>query len=84
MARYYAERYDSRYPVGLIPASAPMVKDIVDFWVEIFDVDLASISAQTKRRNTKGNKTSAMARSLHLCKEELVRTLGQKNTDDPS
>ncbi|MBW4441988.1 MAG: hypothetical protein KME10_12265 [Plectolyngbya sp. WJT66-NPBG17] len=32
IARTYAERYNSRYPNSLIPDSAPMVKDIADFW----------------------------------------------------
>lgn len=34
IARQYAERYNSRYPRGLIPESAPMVKDIADFWCQ--------------------------------------------------
>ena len=32
IARQYAERYDARHGTGLIPASAPMVEDIADFW----------------------------------------------------
>jgi hypothetical protein len=32
VARTYAERYDSRYGTGLIPASAPLLEDIVRFW----------------------------------------------------
>jgi hypothetical protein len=31
-ARVYAERYDSRHGTGLIPASAPMMQEIADFW----------------------------------------------------
>lgn len=31
-ARDYAERYDPRYGAGLIPASAPLVEDIAEFW----------------------------------------------------
>ena len=34
IARQYAERYDGRYGTGLIPASAPMVEDIADFWCQ--------------------------------------------------
>ncbi len=34
LARNYAERYDSRYGTGLIPASAPFVQDVVDFWTK--------------------------------------------------
>ena len=32
LARQYAERYNPRFGTGLIPESAPMVDDIVDFW----------------------------------------------------
>jgi len=32
VAREYAERYEPRYGTGLIPASAPMVEEIADFW----------------------------------------------------
>ena len=32
VAKHYAERYDSKYGTGLIPASAPLVEDIVQFW----------------------------------------------------
>ena len=32
IARQYAERYDSRYGNGLIPASALLVEDIAEFW----------------------------------------------------
>ena len=34
LARHYAERYDSRYGTGLIPASAPFMQDIADFWAK--------------------------------------------------
>lgn len=32
VASDYAEHYDSRYPGGLTPASAPYVEDIAEFW----------------------------------------------------
>jgi len=32
IARQHAERYDSRYGNGLIPASAPLVEDVAEFW----------------------------------------------------
>jgi hypothetical protein len=34
IARTYAERYNSRYPNSLIPESAPLVKDIANFWYQ--------------------------------------------------
>lgn len=39
LARNYAERYDPRYGTGLIPESAPLVMDIVDFWCEYYSID---------------------------------------------
>ena len=39
-AREYAERYDSRYGTGLIPESAPMMRDIVDFWLDFYSIEL--------------------------------------------
>lgn len=32
VARQYAEKYDSRFPSGLVPKSAPMVEEIAEFW----------------------------------------------------
>lgn len=32
MARDFAERYDARYGTGLIPDSAPFVREITEFW----------------------------------------------------
>jgi hypothetical protein len=37
-ARDYAERYDPRHGTGLIPASAPMMREIADFWREFFGI----------------------------------------------
>lgn len=34
LARDYTELYDPRYGTGLVPESAPLVMDIVDFWCE--------------------------------------------------
>ena len=36
LARQYAERYNPRYGTGLIPASAPFMDDIVEFWGKHF------------------------------------------------
>jgi hypothetical protein len=38
LARDYAERYNPRYGTGLIPESAPLVMDIVDFWCEYYSI----------------------------------------------
>lgn len=37
-ARHYAERYDAHFGTGLVPASLPLVQDIVDFWYEILGI----------------------------------------------
>ena len=49
VAREYAERYDSAYGTGLIPESAPMVRDIVNFWSQRLGVQVHStnLSSQT-------------------------------------
>jgi hypothetical protein len=70
MARNYAERYDSRYPSGLIPKSAPLVQDMVDFWVEVYGVDLASISPQTQIKTTKGKKMASTTSGSHPAEKQ--------------
>jgi hypothetical protein len=37
-ARDFAERYDVHYGTGLIPASAPMIQEIADFWRDYFGI----------------------------------------------
>jgi hypothetical protein len=37
-AKDYAERYDARYPTGLIPSSAPMVEEIAGFWRKYYGI----------------------------------------------
>ena len=37
VGREYAERYNPSYGTGLIPESAPMVEDIVNFWKQFSD-----------------------------------------------
>jgi hypothetical protein len=37
-ARDYAVRYDARYWSGLIPSSAPMVKEIAEFWRKYYGI----------------------------------------------
>jgi hypothetical protein len=52
-ARQYAERYDPDHGTGLIPESAPLVQDIVDFWAGHFGIDPSAPPA-TPSRGTKG------------------------------
>jgi hypothetical protein len=47
MARDYAERYDSRRPRGLVPASVPLLKDIADFWTAYYGIKPGADPATT-------------------------------------
>jgi hypothetical protein len=49
-ARHYAERYDPGHGTGLTPASVPFLQDIVDFWIEEFDLDTESIVAPAAKK----------------------------------
>ncbi len=70
MARNYTECYDSRYPSGLTPKSAPLVQDMVDFWVHAYGVDLASISAQPKIKTTKDKKMASNTSGSHPAEKQ--------------
>jgi len=67
-ARHYAERYESRYGTGLTPASAPLVQDIVDFWVREFGLDLEAVTAPA--RKTKEQKPSTKPRKVSASKRK--------------
>jgi hypothetical protein len=56
-ARHYAERYGSRYGTGLTPASAPLVQDIADFWIQETGLDSESLSAPARPRKEKRSST---------------------------
>src|SRR5207302_4468125 len=49
-ARDYAERYDGRHPSGLVPKSATLVKDIVAFWADFYQVSATPAPAPKKRK----------------------------------
>jgi hypothetical protein len=38
VGREYTERYDPSYGTGLIPASVPLLEDIVQFWRAYYDL----------------------------------------------
>ena len=58
-ARHYAERSDASHGTGLIPASAPLVKDIADFWMREFGLSTESITAPVRARKPKEEKSPA-------------------------
>ena len=45
LARDYAERYSPSEGTGLTSSSVPFLQDIVDFWIEEFDLDAAAVVA---------------------------------------
>jgi hypothetical protein len=56
-ARCYAERYDPSHGTGLTPASAPLVQDIVDFWMQEFGLATESITTPARTRKPKEEKS---------------------------
>jgi hypothetical protein len=61
-ARHYAERYDGRRGTGLTPASAPLVQDILDFWVRELGLDAEALTAPARARRRAGEKPPATGR----------------------
>jgi hypothetical protein len=59
MARDYAERYDPSHGTGLIPESVPLVRDIVQFFFQEFDLDAGSLTAPARVGQAKGERQSA-------------------------
>jgi len=58
-ARCYAERYDPSHGTGLTPASAPLVQDIADFWMQEIGLTTESITAPARARKQKEEKSPA-------------------------
>lgn len=58
-ARCYAERYDSSHGTGLTPASAPLLRDIADFWMQEFGLTTESIATPAKAKKPKEEKSPA-------------------------
>jgi hypothetical protein len=72
-ARHYAERYDSHYGTGLIPASLPLVEDIAGFWSEVLGIDLTAASSsvpKAKKETRKRPPTSESSLSSGLPKDK--------------
>jgi hypothetical protein len=55
-ARCYAERYDASHGTGLTPASAPLLQDIADFWMQEFGLTPESITTPARARKPKEKK----------------------------
>jgi hypothetical protein len=53
MARDYAERYDPSHGTGLIPASAPLLQDIANFWTREVGVTDQELAGPVRKRQPK-------------------------------
>jgi hypothetical protein len=61
-ARCYAERFDSGHGTGLTHASAPLVQDIADYWMQEFGLSTESITTParaSRQKRQKGEKAPA-------------------------
>ncbi len=62
MARDYAERYDGSHGTGLTPASAPLLQDIADFWIQEIGVTARQVAEPIRKRTAKkGNRPAVNA-----------------------
>ena len=61
-ARDYTERYDSKYATGLVPASRPFVKDIVDFWMAEVGIEQDGNQGKKRARSRRAGKPTATHR----------------------
>ena len=48
IARDYAERYEGSHGTGLVPKSAPLLQDIVDFWMGELGIDAEALNAAAR------------------------------------
>ncbi len=78
-ARHYAERSNSSQGSGLVSSSVPLVQDIVEFWLEEYDLDSAALTAPTRPKKAKDEKPAARARkeSGKKQKARFTRLQGQ-------
>ena len=53
MARDYSERYDSSHGTGLTPASAPMLQDIAEFWMQEVGATDQELATPVRKRQAK-------------------------------
>jgi hypothetical protein len=58
IARDYTERYDPDHGTGLIPESAPLVQEVVDFWAQEFGLDAEALTAPTSASKAPAPTTS--------------------------
>jgi hypothetical protein len=73
-ARLYAERSNSSQGSGLVASSAPLVQDIVDFWLQEYDLDLATLTAPAKTRKQTTETATEDARRMPSRKQQAPFT----------
>jgi DNA-binding MarR family transcriptional regulator len=62
-ARHYAERSSSSQGSGLTAASAPLVQDIVEFWLQELDIDQESLTTPHRPQKAKARNPSTRSRN---------------------
>ncbi len=75
-ARNYAERYDPNHGTGLIPASSPLVQDIVNFWADYYDFD-PLVDPKAVKENT-GQAGKRVERSKQATRAVKARKKGRR------
>jgi repressor LexA len=73
-ARLYAERSNSSQGSGLVSSSAPLVQDIVDFWLREYDLDQAALTAPAKTKRVKEEKPTPNKRKKSQRKRQAEFT----------
>jgi hypothetical protein len=82
-ARHYAERYDSRHGTGLIPASAPFVRDIADFFLRTFPLAFIDQPCRgTPRRPVSSKPKFTRRQGEYLAYIHLYRKLHRKGPSE--
>jgi hypothetical protein len=71
LARDYAEQYNPSEGTGLISTSVLLVQDIVDFWLEEFNLNLDALKAPAREKKAKNGSRPAPAANK-------ARTAGKK------
>ena len=58
-AAHYAKRSDARHADDLTPASVPLLQNIVDFWLEEYNLDPAALTAPPAKKARQAEATPA-------------------------
>lgn len=67
----YAERYASGEGTGLTSSSASLVRDLADFWMQEFGLDLATITAPANETRAKKEPAQKVARKAKAASKKV-------------